>query len=1232
MSAPWPLEAERGGRRPLSTPVRRQYLEIKARHPDAILFFRLGDFYETFDDDAALVSRELGVVLTSKPLGRGLRVPLAGVPVASVEGHLATLVAKGHRVAICEQLDDEDGSDQGDPEQLWGDQGQIDRNALDPSGPDQERPEPGPHEQGQPEPASGAFAASSPAGSPAKSSAKGLVRRGVVRVVSPGTALEPVLLEGGRNNYCAALVSLPGLALPGLAPPQRGSPARAVAGPAATREAARRAAPIPPAQQEARWGLAAADLSTGEFRCCEFSGPGAAARCAAELELLAPKELLRPSDLSGEAGAGAATDPPVIARALAELAPAPSPRPPAQFAPAAAAARLREHYRLAAVEGLGLGERPAALAAAGALLRYLQESQAGALAQLARPRLYEPGARMRLDAPTLLALALVDDLFDAPTAPPPGRGSGDSRRRPPATLLAVLDRTRSAAGRRLLRARLARPLLQLAPIEARLDRLQLLRERPLLRGRLMELLRGVPDLERLLARAAAGLAQPPEVARLGAGLAAAASLSQTLSEALGEPPGALAAGALAAAGPVDPSGDAAGADGPQGSGRSGGSPQGAGPPSQGRGPREPGGEPGWSGPAPLPPARVAELGRLLAQELRPAAVAQAAIAACLEERPAAAFGEGGFEQGHVLRPGADPQCDAARERLRAARAAIAALEAQERRRSGIANLKVGYHRTFGYYLEVTKSGLARVPADYERRQTLAGGERFVTPALRALETQALEARETLVARERELFARLRRQLGAQAQAVRALARGVARLDVDCALAQVAAERGYVRPRLDHSGALVIREGRHPIVEAASDLGAGALGAGGLSGGAPGSGGPFVPNDIELQAGRGPGPPQLLLLTGPNMGGKSTYLRQTALIVLMAQCGSFVPAAEARIGLVDRVFARVGAHDRLAAGQSTFMVEMLESAAILAAASERSLLVLDEIGRGTSTYDGLAVARALLEYLVEGPVAGAAAGAAPSGGGSGTGGPRTLFATHFHELTALAGLQPRVANAHVAVHEGAVQEGAVHEGARPAGPVAPGAGEEGLAEVPVPDAAQLRLLYKVRPGAADRSYGLQVAAMAGLPPSLLDRAAALLRELELPNARTGAEAGPLAGPLAGPPAGQPGPPAFLRRPGPLDPQAAAPSSPSLAPVGEPSAPAGAQLAAELVAELVAELAQLDVDAITPLEAIAALYALRDRALRDRAMRDRAAPDRVSPGRALQEGAAAGAASSAPGARG
>ena len=863
-------------------------------------------------------------------MGKGLRVPLAGVPVQSAEGHLARLIAAGHRVAIAEQLED-------------------------------------------------------PA---ARGAARGLVRRGVVRVVSPGTALEPSLLEAGRNSFCAALCLAPG----------GGVPARA--------------------------GLALADLSTGELRGCELEADGPeAARTAAlrELERLGARELL----LAAEPGLETAAE-----REDGEGEPpgwSVTPRPRDRFLPERGAALLRARFAVADVEGLGLEGRPALLGALGALLDYLGEGQgeAGAgegdrLAHLQRPQIYDPAATMRLDAATLRALDLL-----------PGPDGGES-------LLGLLDRCRTAAGRRLLRARLGRPLIVLEAIEARLERVALLHGSAALRGRLRRGLGELPDLERLLGRTAAGLAAPPELAALGRGLESAAALAGPLEEAAAD--------------------EAA-------------------------------------------EAERAALLRGMAAALPPAAEAASAIAAALAAEPEP-FGDArGESAAEVLREGFDAQVDALRLRLREGRRALAALEAEERRRTGVASLKLGFHRSFGYYIELGRSHAAAAPPDWERRQTLTAGERYVSPRLRELERELLSARDALAARERELYAALCRRVAGEAAAVQRLAAGAARLDAEASLAEVAAAQGWTRPRLDRSARLEIREGRHPLVEA------------GLG---PGR---FVPNDAELDgAGR-----QLLVVTGPNMAGKSTYLRQTALIVLLAQLGSFVPAASARLGLADRIFARVGAQDRIAAGRSTFMVEMLETAAILSSATPRSLLVLDEIGRGTSTYDGLAIARALLEHLV-----------------SGREGPRTLFATHFHELTALAGEAERVANASVLVGE-------------------------------TPDGEGLRFLYRIVPGGADRSHGVQVAAMAGLPAPLLARARALL---------TAFESAAASGQGAGAPA----------------PASAAPPPLELSP-GEP---------------LLRELAALDVDGLTPLEAIAALYALRERA---RALRPSAA-GAPPPGRQLQ----------------
>ena len=937
--------------------MRRQYLEQKARQPDAILFFRLGDFYETFDDDAKLVAAELGITLTSKPMGGGLRAPLAGVPVAHVESHLARLVARGHRVAICEQLED-------------------------------------------------------------PRAARGLVRRGVVRVLSPGTALEPALLEAGEPSACAALTL------------QR-EPARGGAG----------------------WllGLAALDLSTGACHALELRAaalPELAAPLAAELARLGVRELLLGPGLGEQRWAvvGAELGGLPLRRTGQDRRDRQAGLAARGFGAAQArralAARWGGELGREPAAALGLEERPAALAALGGVLELAAAAlpadadgaaddeaagegrTADRLAHLAPPRLLEPGARLQWDAATQRALAIVDD---APGAA--GRGSDAPR-----TLLQTLDRCGSAAGRRWLRAALLAPLLDQQRIETRLDRIAALRERGALRRAVRAAAREAPDLERLLARLAAGLARPAELAALARGLLAAEALAERIRAAIG------AAG-----------------EGGEGGGHS------------------------------APPA--ADALAALAQRLGPAPAAARTLAAALLEQPEAAYGGG------VLRAGVDAAVDAAAARRTAGRARLAELETTLRAESGCAGLKLGYHRSWGYFIEVTRGQLGKlaqpgqpdaVPAGWERRQSLRASERFSEPRLRALDDELAAAERELSAAERACVERLAAALAAEAAPIRACAGSLARLDAAAALAELAAERDWRRPRLDAGLGLRIEAGRHPIVEAGGDPAA------------------FVPNDLELDAG-GAGAPQLLLLTGPNMSGKSTYLRQAALIVILAQAGCFVPAAAARIGLVDRIFARVGAQDDLAAGRSTFLVEMLETARLLHGAGERSLVLLDEVGRGTSTWDGLAIAQAVAERLV-----------------AGRSGPRTLFATHFQELTALAGSLERVANAAVTAEED---------------------GRGGL-----------RFLHRVAPGAADRSWGVQVAAIAGLPRPVLERAAELLAALESGGA--GAEA--------------------------------------LLELAPPPARGGAEQDWGAGAALLDELAALDVDGLTPLEAISALYALREQA--------------------------------------
>ena len=928
------------------TPVRRQYLDLKARHPDAILLFRLGDFYETFDEDAKVVSEALDIALTSKPMGGGLRSPLAGVPVRSVEQHLTRLVAQGHRVAICEQLE-------------------------------------------QPR------------------AAKGLVKRGVVRVMSPGTALEPALLEAGQASACAAV--------------------------AVRRE-----------RRRLRLGVAVADITTGACHVAELDGqPGEEAalwqRAADLLERLGARELL-----IGEGSEATLID--LVDLALTR-------RPDSEFRGDTARRALEEQYGAPAA-ALGLeGERgDAALGALGALIGYLRRAlpatgapvddpadettgaaQPRAMPHLSAPRWFETEAYLQWDRATERALDV--------TAPGSTGGSAAAADAGAQTLLKVIDRCGSAPGRRWLRAAVASPLLSLERIERRLDRVEALVRRPALRRALAAQLRGAADLERLFGRASSGVASAAELARLARGLIAAADLAATIEEST--------------------SGNA-----------------------------------------------NAALG-YLAGQLAPAPEAAERIDAALEELPADP-GSG------VVRTGVDPEIDSARAASAAARERMAARERELREQSGIESLRIGYHRTFGYQIELTRSVAGRAPEAWERRQSLRDRERFSEPGLRRIETELQAAEERLEQAERDCVERLRRSLVAQAETVRRAAGALARLDAAASLAAVAVERAWSRPSLEHSGVLDITAGRHPIVEAAAAQGG------------------FVPNDLRL-ADDGQHAPQLLLVTGPNMAGKSTYLRQAALIVILAQAGSFVPAERARVGLVDRIFARVGAHDELARGRSTFMVEMLETAHLLHGATDRSLVLLDEIGRGTSTWDGLAIAQAVAEALGGGPLAACPDARTASAPPRSERGPRTLFATHFHELTALAGRLPRVANAAVQVEE--------------------------------TEAGRIEFLYRIAPGAADRSYGVHVAAQAGLPAAVVARARELLEQLERPQggATGDAAAGAATGDAAAGAAGERAPQLMLMPPAP--------------PAAHP---------------LLHDLADVDVDGITPLEAISALYALREQA--------------------------------------
>jgi DNA mismatch repair protein MutS len=791
----------------------QQYREIKARHPHTILFFRMGDFYEMFEDDAKLAARELGLTLTSRNNGGAAEVPLAGVPVKAATEYLRRLIAKGHRVAICEQVED-------------------------------------------------------------PRLAKGLVRREVVETLSPGAILADDWLERNRNNFLVAL-----------------------------------------APRSDVVGVAALDLTTGEF-ALEVVAPDELAAALARYE--AP-ELVLP----------AATPPPAAATGCVTAE-----REAWEFDPELAREDLVRTFGLASLDGLGVeaGDAPA-LGAAGALLRYARELKPGGLPHLARPKLVRRGDVLPLDEMTRRNLELVEPLR-------PGAAG--------VTLLEVIDRTLTPMGARLVRRWLLAPLVDPVAINARLDAVDVLYADPRGRDRLREALDGVRDLERLASRAAMGRAVPRELG----------SLRDSI---LRLPDVAAALDAL-----------------------------------EGR--------------------ERASLLEHAADELDPLADVGAELERALVERPAAQAADG-----DAIRPGYDAELDELRNVRDGGKQYIAALQARERERTGISSLKVGYNRVFGYYIEITRSNLDQVPADYERRQTLTGAERFVTPELKQYEAKVLGAEERIATREAELVDGLRRRVGGAIARVQRTATALARLDVWAGFADIAQRERYVRPEVSNAFTLLLEGSRHPVVERMMPRET------------------FIPNDVRLdEAGR------VILLTGPNMAGKSTLLRQVGLCVLLAQIGCFVPAGRAVIGVVDRLFTRVGASDNLVRGQSTFMVEMSETSAILHGASARSLVLLDEIGRGTSTYDGVAIAWAVTECLHNQI------------------GCKTIFATHYHELTQLTEELAHARNFNVAVRE---------------------AGET------------IVFLHRLEPGGADRSYGIHVGRLAGLPGPVVARAWQVLKLLE-----------------------------------------------------------------------------------------------------------------------------------------
>ncbi len=797
------------------TPIRRQYLRIKKQYPEAIVLFRLGDFYETFDEDARITSRELEIVLTSREMGKGNKVPLAGIPYHALDSYLGKLISRGYKVAICEQMT---------------------------------RP----------------------------GDTKGIVEREVVRLVTPGTVVEPSLLDSKTNNY---LVSL--------------------------------------AMGEGEVGLAYVDITTSEFAVTQLSPD----RAVTELERLQASEIIAAEGDNLES-LGLTDNITTIESYRFEIE--------------RARQTLLDHFGVLSLEGYGCGRLPLAIKAAGAIIQYIEETQKGVLAQITGLNTYSTNDFMALDTQTQRNLELFQSALS---------GSAEG------SLLSVIDLSKTPMGGRLLRKWLGQPLLDVAALVRRQDVISWFVDKSLARNHVISILGGVADLERLINRVSGGIAIPRELVTLKRSLETIPKLKELI-------------------------------EGESGSDKV-----------------------GW-----------------LKDELKPCQEVVELIQEAIVSEPPTSLGDG-----NVIRQGFSEELDTLRMTSGNAKKYLATLEVKERERTGIKSLKIGFNNVFGYYIEVSKANLGQVPEDYIRKQTLVNGERFFTPELKDYESLILNARDRITVMEGDLFRRVCGQVASASQRVLALAAILANIDVFSALAEVAVRQNYIRPELNEGNDIEIKQGRHPVVERSL------------------AEGDFIPNDISLSN----DDTQLIVLTGPNMSGKSTYLRQVALIVLLAQIGSFVPAGSAVIGIVDRIFTRIGARDDLAAGQSTFMVEMVETANILNNATSRSLLILDEIGRGTSTYDGLSIARAVAEFIHNHAGLGA----------------KTVFATHYHEMTALAGFLPRVKNFNVAV----IEEG-----------------------------GKVIFLHKIVPGGVDKSYGIHVAQLAGLPKSVLHRAREVLDELETNN--------------------------------------------------------------------------------------------------------------------------------------
>lgn len=797
------------------TPIRRQYLEIKAKHKDALLLFRLGDFYEAFDDDARILAKELDIILTSKPMGKDLRVPLAGIPHHSLERHLATLISRGHRVAICDQTS---------TVPIKGDDG------------------------------------------------KRLIQREVTRIVTAGTIIEPTLLDSKSNNYLCAFIS-----------------------------------------DGQRAGIAHADITTGDFAVTEIENADA----LTELQRLAPAEVIIPQTETEFSNQNLPT---FLTRLNSK-----------SFKLENAQKTLFKHFNTKSLQPFGLEKLPLATQAAGALISYLKETQTSAAEQLTRLKSYDSRDFMLIDAHTLRSLEILESATNS-------------------SLVSVIDRTKTAMGGRLLRRWLRQPLLDTTEIYRRQEHLSWFKENTVEREKLFHILIEIKDLERMSSRAKANCISAYELLAFGKSLELLPKIKQILQK------------------------------------------------------------------------DTMRFGQLLAHLPDCQNVAKLIESAISAELPTKIN-----EQVGIIKQGFSKDLDKLRSTFNDGKGFLAEMEIRERQRTGIKNLRVSYNKVFGYYIEVTKSNLHLVPTDYIRKQTLIPAERYVTLELKEHESLVLNAQERIEELESSIFRQVCQEVGRNRQQILLSASTIAYLDAITSLADVADEFNYVRPSVNETSLLRIKNGRHAVVEKILRE----------------QENEFVANDSALG---GNNAPQIALITGPNASGKSTYLRQIALIVLLAQIGSFVPAEEAVIGTVDRIFTRIGLYDKIGSGESTFMTEMIETAEILHHATSKSLILLDELGRGTSTYDGLAVARSVVEFIHNHPHLQT----------------RTLFATHYHELAELENLLPKLQNLHVEIEE---------------------AGSE------------LVFKYKVSRGVALKSYGVYAAKLAGLPKPVVRRAEELLQEYE-----------------------------------------------------------------------------------------------------------------------------------------